>query len=118
MSYSPREYVADCEHKVEQAKLIAKHYPDARHEQWGNVWVWCHVTALKNATHFSVIVCERGGEMRAMLCPYHLLEEGEVKVAVYATRWDGWCDDWDFRRHVEERPEIHAAIMTLLKGKR
>lgn len=118
MSYSPSEYVADCERKVEQARLIAKHYPDAYREQRGDAWVWCHADALKNATHFDVVVRDKNGEPRAALCPYHLLEEGEVKAAVYATGWEGYCEDWDLQRRVEESPEIHAAIMTLLKGKR
>lgn len=118
MSYSPSEHVEDCKRAVKAAQLVAKHYPDAYREKRGDAWQWCHEGALKNATGFTIETREKDGEVRAVFCPFHMLVDGDVRTRVYATGWEGHVEQWDMLRRIEERPDLHAAIMALLKDRR
>ncbi len=115
MSYTPREHIETCQTLVLRAKIVAKHYPDAYREKRGDEWQWCHDTAINNATGFTVEVREERGEQRAVFCPYHEIEEGDVKARVYAAGWGSHVGEWDLLRRIEARADLHAAILALLK---
>ncbi len=117
MSYSPKEHVEDCKAAVRAAQLVAKHYPDARQSDVGDNWRWCHASALKNATHFDIDVVERNGRREVIIYPYHEIEEDGVIAQVYASEYDR-PSAFGFVNRVNQQPELHAAIMALLKGPR
>jgi hypothetical protein len=124
MSYSPREYVGDCERAVAAAKLIAEHYPTASREKIRGQWEWAHGDALGKATGFTVDVVEKKGDdvpawMRFVVTfyPYHELRDGEAVARVYAA---GWCEsvsEYSFMDRLKKRPDLHAAILAMLKEK-
>lgn len=118
MCYSPNEHVEDCKRAVKAAQLVAKHYPSARQEDRREGWAWASEDALRNATHFDIGVIERDGRKEPVFYPYHQIEDDGVAVRVYAAGWDGRMPGWDFVGRVSRQPDLHAAILALLKERR
>jgi hypothetical protein len=125
MSYSTREHVEDCETAVVRAKMMAEHYPDAWREKVGGRWEWSDKKALANATGFSVEVIEKKGDdlpswdrHAITFYPYHELRSGDVVARVYAAGWCERVEHWDFMTRLRARPDVHAAILAMLKEQR
>jgi hypothetical protein len=125
MSYSPNEHVEDCKRAIVRAKMIAKHYPDASQEKIGGRWEWCDATARANATGFTVEVVERKGDdvpewrrFEVTFYPYHELREDEVVARVYAaSSWLGSVHEYVLMDRLKARPDLHDAILAMLKEK-
>lgn len=107
MSTSPSEYVTECMRLAAAAALVARHYPDAQRMQLREgLYAWSHVDALAKATAFDIF--------DGRFYPYQEIREGDVTASVYV-RWDAVVKDWAFAERLRARPELHAAIMAMLK---
>ena len=72
--------------------------PVVLHDSGGN--------ALAKATAFDIF--------DGRFYPYQEIREGDVTASVYV-RWDAVVKDWAFAERLRARPELHAAIMAMLK---
>lgn len=119
MSYSVAEYVEDCKRDVVRARLVATHYPDARQVKISGRVVWCHESALARINGFDVDVTDKGGERwdryDVHFVPYHELQEGDVRVRVYAAGWEGRMASYDLMARIQQNASLRDALFAVLK---
>lgn len=124
MGYSTSEYVQDCERDLARAKLVAKHYPNARQDGISGRQAWFDDSAIEHVTDFDFDVTEDKRSPDFMrytirLIPYHRIRSGEVEARVYASRWiSGGMTGWEFLNRLQAAPETKAAILAMLKEER
>jgi hypothetical protein len=119
------EHLSNCQREVKRTLLLRKYYHDARRVEVCGRMEWSHSDALANATGFTVEVVDKplpSGGRTVTFLPYHELRDGDdydaAVVRVYAADWYSRVSEYDFLDRIKARPEVHGAILAMLKARR
>lgn len=119
-------YVAECCRMIDRARLVQRHYPDARLRDLfpDGDRVWCAAGAQQHATGVDVLIAKNTlGQPAAFFCAYHEIreregEDGEVRARVYSDDWPAKVEDWDLAARMRSDPELLAATLRALRRER
>ena len=123
---STTSYIADCERMIAQARLVQRHYPEARLRDLfpDERRVWCAEKAHENATGVDILIGEDSFKRpAAFFCAYHVIrgregEDVEVRARVYSDDWPAKVEDWDLAARMRSAPELLANTLRALRRER
>ena len=116
-------YIADCERMIAQARLVQRHYPEARLRDLfpDERRVWCAEKAHENATGVDILIGEDSFKRpAAFFCAYHELreregEDDEIRARVYSDDWPRKVEDWDLAERLRRDAELLAVVLAALR---
>ena len=119
-------YVAECERMIARARLVQRHYPEARLRDLlpDGGRVWCASGAQQHANGVDILIGKNTlGQPAAFFCAYHEIreregEDEEVRARVYSDDWPAKVEDWDLAARMRSDPELLATTLRALRRER